>query len=97
MVPGLRKNRSCNAPAIERIKALSPESRPHLTQPNTGTPLCPEHAMYMVPHEFQSWEINRPVDSGFRCANLTCAIVFIEGDDGGFYTLDAHGEVTPYP
>jgi len=51
----------------------------------------------MLPHEFQSWEINRPVESGFRCANLTCAIVFIEGDDGGFYTLEANGEVTPYP
>jgi hypothetical protein len=51
----------------------------------------------MVPHEFQSWEINHPVENGFRCANLTCAIVFIEGDDEGFYTLEANGEVTPYP
>jgi hypothetical protein len=51
----------------------------------------------MVPHEFQSWEINRPVETGFRCANLTCGILFIEGDDEGFYTLEANGEVTPYP
>jgi hypothetical protein len=76
---------------------MSPEMRLPLTQPNAGTPTCPEHATYMVPHEFQTWEINRPVESGFRCANLTCGLVYIEGDDGGFYTLEANGEVTPYP
>jgi hypothetical protein len=68
-----------------------------VTQPNTGTPTCPEHATHMVLHEFQTWEINRPVESGFRCANLTCGIVYIDGDDGGFFTLEANGEVTPYP
>ena len=51
----------------------------------------------MVPHEFQTWEFNRPVKSGFRCANLTCAVVFIEGNAGGFFTLEASGELTPYP
>ena len=76
---------------------MSPESRSHLTQPSTGIPICPEHATLMVPHEFQIWEINRPVESGFRCATLTCGIVYIEGDDGGFFTLEPNGEVTPYP
>jgi hypothetical protein len=76
---------------------MSPEIEVHMTQPSSGNPICPEHATIMVPHEFQTWEINRPVEGGFRCANLTCAIVFIEGDDGGFYTLEANGEVTPYP
>jgi hypothetical protein len=68
-----------------------------VTQPNAGIPTCPEHATFMVPYEFQTWEINRPVESGFRCTDLTCAIVYIEGDDEGFYTLEANGEVTPYP
>jgi hypothetical protein len=76
---------------------MSPESRPTLAQPYGVIPMCPEHATVMLPHEFQTWEINRTVESGFRCANLTCAIVFIEGDDGGFYTLEDNGEVTPYP
>lgn len=68
-----------------------------MAQPNTGIPTCPEHATPMVPHEFQWWEINRPTKSGFRCANLTCAMMYIEGDDGGFYTLEPNGEVKPYP
>jgi hypothetical protein len=70
-----------------------------MTQPNTESPNCPEHATFMVPHEFQTWEINRSrsVERGFRCANLTCAIVYIEGDGEGFYTLEPNGEITPYP
>ena len=68
-----------------------------MTQEPSAIPTCPEHATDMVPHEFQWWEINRPVKSGFRCAYLTCAIVFIEGDDEGFYTLEPNGEITPYP
>ena len=68
-----------------------------MTQPISGNPTCPEHATIMIAHQFQIWEINRSVESGFRCANLTCGIAYIEGDDGGFYTLEANGEVTPYP
>ena len=62
-----------------------------MTQP-TENPACPEHAIYMVPHEFQTWEINRPVERGFRCVNLICAIIYIEGDDEGLeaaQSLDA--------
>lgn len=50
----------------------------------------------MIAHEFESWETNRPVKSGFRCANLTCGIVYIEGEDEGFYMLE-DGELTSYP
>ena len=30
-------------------------------------------------------------------AEQSCGIVYIEGDDEGFYTLEPNGEVTPYP
>jgi hypothetical protein len=62
-----------------------------------GNPVCPEHATLMVPHKFEPWEINPPIESGFRCANLTCGIVYIEGDAEGFYTLEANGDITPFP
>jgi hypothetical protein len=51
----------------------------------------------MVPHKFEPWEINPPIESGFRCPNLTCGIVYIEGDAEGFYTLEANGDITPFP
>jgi hypothetical protein len=51
----------------------------------------------MVPHTFEPWEINPPVESGFRCPNLTCGIIYVEGDSEGFYTLEANGDITPYP
>ena len=38
----------------------------------------------MVPHKFEPWEINPPVERGFQCANLTCAIIYVEGDAEGF-------------
>lgn len=66
-----------------------------MTQPS-GVAICPEHATPMVPHKFEIWEVNRPVMSGFRCSNLSCRIVYIEGDDEGFYTLEPNGEVEPY-
>jgi hypothetical protein len=50
----------------------------------------------MIAHKFERWEINRPVD-GFRCANLSCRIVYIDGNAEGFYTLELSGELTPYP
>lgn len=76
---------------------VSPESEVHLVQQGTGNPTCPEYATQMVVHKFERWEINRPVESGFRCANLTCPIVYVEGDEEGFYSLELNGEVTPYP
>lgn len=57
---------------------------------------CPQHETYMIAHRFEWWEINPPVD-GFRCPNLSCRIVYIDGDAEGFYTLDSNGELTPYP
>jgi hypothetical protein len=50
----------------------------------------------MVPHKFERWEINPPVD-GFICANLSCRIVYIEGNAERFYTLSPNGELMPYP
>jgi hypothetical protein len=50
----------------------------------------------MIAHKFERWEINRPVD-GFRCANLSCRIVYIDGNAEGFDTLELSGELTPYP
>ena len=47
----------------------------------------------MIAHKFERWEINRPVD-GFRCANLSCRIVYIDGNAEGFYTLELSGELT---
>ena len=59
---------------------MSPEKRSLSYDSPTENPACPEHATYMVPHKFEIWEINRPVEKGFRCANLTCGIIYIEGD-----------------
>ena len=57
---------------------------------------CPQHEIYMIAHKFERWEINRPVD-GFKCPNLRCRIVYIDRNAEGFYTLEATGELTPYP
>jgi hypothetical protein len=89
--------RSCNAAALPRVKVNVPGTEVHLTQPGTGNPTCPEHATCMVSHKFELWEINHPVEVGFRCANLTCGIIYIEGTDEGFYTLEPNGDLTPYP
>jgi hypothetical protein len=51
----------------------------------------------MIPHKFEPWEINPPIVSGYRCANLTCVIIYAEGDNEGFYTLESSGDVRPYP
>ncbi len=33
---------------------------------------------------------------GFRCPNLDCSIVYVEGTLKGFYTLEPSGHLTPY-
>ena len=73
----------------------SPETENQLPQP-TENPTCPEHGL-MVPYTFEPWEISQPVKSAYRCANLTCGIVFIESFEGdeGFYVLE-DGELAPY-
>ena len=65
-------------------------------QPSTENPTCPEHATWMIAYKFEQWEVNQPAH-GFRCANLSCRIVYIDGDREGFYTLQPNGEITPYP
>src|SRR6266481_8877428 len=82
---------------VTDVLFVCPRSEVHLTQPSTGNPTCPEHATIMLPHKFESWETNQPVERGFRCANLTCGIVFIEGDNEGFYTLESDGDLARYP
>jgi hypothetical protein len=74
---------------------MSPERLPAM-QPSTENPICPEHATSMIAYEFEQWEVNQLVQ-GFRCANLSCRIVYIEGDREGFYTWQPNGELTPYP
>jgi hypothetical protein len=67
-----------------------------MTQPITGNPTCPEHATWMIAYKFEWWEIDPPVD-GFRCANLSCRIVYIEGNAACFYLLEPNGELMKYP
>ena len=62
---------------------------------NSADPFCPIHDINLLPHKFERWETNPPVD-GFRCPNLSCWIVYIEGNAEGFYTLESNGELNPY-
>jgi hypothetical protein len=66
-----------------------------LTQP-AGSPMGPEHGL-MVRLKVEPWEINKPVKNAYRCANLTCGVVFVEDlvGDQGLYILE-DGELTPY-
>ena len=66
-----------------------------MTRPSDIFKSCPKHDTYMVPHKFERWEIDLPVN-GFRCPNLSCLIVYIDGNAAGFYTLEANGELRPY-
>jgi hypothetical protein len=50
----------------------------------------------MVPHKFERWDVNQGAVDGFRCPNLSCRIVYIDGNADGFYTLEANGELIPY-
>jgi hypothetical protein len=58
-------------------------------------PICPQHESFMVPHSFQPRELSvvQGKLDGFRCPNLTCAVVYIE-PLGGFHSLD-DGKLTP--
>lgn len=50
----------------------------------------------MIPHKFEPWDVNQGDVEGFRCPNLSCPIVYIDGNAKGFYILDQNGELTPY-
>jgi len=84
-----------NGVASSRVKDDVPGNEVQV-QPSTGIPICPEYATEIA-HNFEPWEINQPVESGFQCANLTCGIIYIEGHAEGFYTLEPNGDTTPYP
>jgi hypothetical protein len=57
---------------------------------------CPTHDVYMVPQKFEWWDINQGAVDGFRCPNLSCQLVYIDGHMDGFYTLEPNGDLTPY-
>jgi hypothetical protein len=67
-----------------------------MTRPLDILKSCPKHDAYMVPHKFERWDVNQGAVDGFRCQNLSCRIVYIDGNADGFYTLEANGELIPY-
>jgi hypothetical protein len=66
--------------------------------PHTEYPACPEHETSMVPHAFDTRNASllQKTVEGFRCPNLDCPIVYVEGTLRGFYTLEPSGHLTPY-
>jgi hypothetical protein len=50
----------------------------------------------MIPYKFERWEVSQGAVDGFRCPNLSCRIVYIDGDAEGFYTLEPNGGLAPY-
>ena len=61
-------------------------------------PACPEHEISMVPHTFDIRDASllQGTVEGFRCPNLDCSIVYVEGTLRGFYTLEPSGHLIPY-
>ena len=61
-------------------------------------PNIPEHGISMVPHTFDTRDASllQGTVEGFRCPNLDCSIVYVEGTLKGFYTLEPSGHLTPY-
>jgi hypothetical protein len=66
--------------------------------PETEYPACPKHEISMVPHAFDTRDASllQGTVQGFRCPNLDCSIVYIEGTLKGFYTLEPSGHMAPY-
>ena len=66
--------------------------------PDIKYPTCPEHEVAMVPHTFDTRDVSllQKTVEGFRCPNLDCSIVYVEGTLRGFYTLEPSGHLTPY-
>ncbi len=52
----------------------------------------------MLPHTFDTRDLNllQKTVEGFRCPNLDCSIVYVEGTLEGFCTLEPSGHLTPY-
>ena len=66
-----------------------------MTPSKTESPVCPAHAIPMLPHKFEYWELLERQDMiGFRCPNLTCPIVYIDERED-FYLLE-DGKLTSY-
>ena len=68
-----------------------------MTRPLDIFKSCPKHNTYMIPYKFERWEVSQGAVDGFKCPNLSCPIVYIDGNASeGFYTLERNGELTPY-
>ena len=79
-------------------KLYFPAKTGSMALPDTEHPVCPEHEIPMVPHTFDTRDVNllQRTVGGFRCPNLDCSIVYVEGTLRGFYTLEPSGHLTPY-
>src|SRR5260370_36993375 len=66
--------------------------------PETEYPVCPKHELSMVPHAFDTRDksLLQGTVQGFRCPNLACSIVHVEGTLAGFYILEPSGHMPPY-
>src|SRR5258708_36449041 len=66
--------------------------------PETEYPVCPKHKISMVPHAFDTRDARllQGTVQGFRCPNVDCSIVYVEGTLKGFYILEPSGHRTPY-
>jgi hypothetical protein len=64
--------------------------------PNSADPVCPMHAVTMIPHQFERWEVKlvRENTKGFRCPNLSCTIVYMNDVERFFVIKD--GLLSPF-
>jgi hypothetical protein len=67
-----------------------------MTRPLDIFKSCPKHNTYVIPYKFERWEVSQGAVDGFRCPNLSCRIVYIDGDAEGFYMLEPNGGLAPY-
>ncbi len=62
-------------------------------------PACPEHEISMVPHTFDTRDASllQGTVEGFRCPNLDCSIVYVEGTQSSltipFYLKTMRGKL----
>jgi CheY-like chemotaxis protein len=85
----------------EHLHALLTPDGASDTQSEAATspiPICPKHAIFMVPHTFEIEPLNlwHGLKRGLSCANLDCRLVYIFGESEGYYIVEAGGELTRY-
>ena len=60
-------------------------------------PACPKHETPMAPHVPSPKGASYPQGYiRFRCPNLDCSIVYVEGAPAGLYVLEPSGKLKPY-